>query len=184
MMRGLVVEDDVLHAQALKRALERRGMSIAVAHDSAGALNAARADPPEFVLLDLKLGTESGLTLIEPLLALRTDTRIVVLTGYASIATTVEAIKRGAHDYLPKPATAEQILRALDAPQESAPTAAPDVMLPLQRLEWEHIQQALKDCGGNVSAAARLLGMHRRSLQRKLSKRPAAQRPGGPAGAG
>ena len=110
------------------------------------------------------------------LLELDAEMRVVILTGYSSIATAVEAIKRGAHDYLPKPASVAAILRAVsgDAPEEAP---SPDTMTPLARIEWEHIQQALAETSRNVSAAARLLGMHRRSLQRKLAKRPSRNCP-------
>ena len=100
--------------------------------------------------------------------------RILLLTGYASVATAVEAIKRGADDYLPKPASVAMILKALQAEESDAgEPAAPVAMTPLNRLDWEHIQQAMQETEGNISAAARLLGMHRRTLQRKLFKRPA-----------
>ena len=101
--------------------------------------------------------------------------RILLVTGYASVATAVEAIKLGADDYLPKPATAPMILRTLGLIKAEAVAVEP-TMTPLHRLEWEHIQQALHETGGNVSAAARLLGMHRRSLQRKLAKKPGPER--------
>lgn len=173
-MKGLLVDDDILYLRVLQRALQRRGLPCAVASDHATALRLAAAGPPDFALIDLKLETESGLDLIAPLRALRADMRIVLVTGYASVATAVEAIKRGADDYLPKPASAAMILRVLQGDQEAAPVA--QTMTPLSRLEWEHIQQALGDTGGNISAAARLLGMHRRSLQRKLAKRPGPER--------
>lgn len=174
---GLLVDDDPLFLKALQRALARHGLHTETAQTCAEALAAARAAPPSFAVIDLRLATESGLELIAPLRALRTDMRVLLLTGYASVATAVEAIKRGADDYLPKPATAAAILRALrgEAAIDAAPPAA---MTPLSRLEWEHIQQALQETDGNISAAARLLGMHRRSLQRKLTKRPGPERGG------
>ena len=178
-MRGLLVDDDALYLRTLQRSLMRRGIEADTAVDIASALAMARAAPPDFAVLDLKLANASGLALIEPLRALRPDMRILLLTGYASVATAVEAIKRGADDYLPKPATLAAILRALQRAHDEAPVddpAAPDTMTPLHRLEWEHIQQAMNDSGGNVSATARLLGMHRRSLQRKLAKRPGPER--------
>ena len=135
---------------------------------------------PGRVVLDLNLNGSSGLALIPELLAINAACRIVVLTGYASIATAVEAIKLGADDYLPKPATVPMILRALgeedDGPADDGEMEVPDAMTPISRLQWEHIQQAMHETGGNVSAAARLLGMHRRSLQRKLAKRPSPER--------
>lgn len=173
-MNGLLVEDDQVYARVLQRSLERRGLHLRIATDVASALAAARLQRPDFVLLDLKLGNESGLDLIAPLRALGGDIRIILVTGYASVATAVEAIKRGADQYLAKPVTARALLAVLAGeamPIEPAPT-----MTPLARLEWEHIQQALRDTQGNIAAAARLLGMHRRSLQRKLAKRPGPER--------
>ena len=173
-MNGLLIDDDAVYAQVLKHSLERRGCRVQVAPNAATALALAAAEMMEFALLDLKLGTQSGLELIRPLRELQPSMRIILVTGYASIVTAVEAIKRGADNYLAKPVTSAALLRVLNA----APTAvddAPDTMLPLRRLEWEHIQQALQDCAGNISAAARLLGTHRRSLQRKLAQRPGAE---------
>ncbi len=139
------------------------------------ALSIAACQPLAFALIDLRLGTDSGLGLIAPLRARSPSMRIVLLTGYASIATAVEAVKRGADDYLLKPAALDTILRALAADPVSEP-AVQTTMIPLSRLEWEHIHQAMSETNGNVSAAARLLGMHRRSLQRKLAKRPGPER--------
>jgi two-component system response regulator RegA len=171
MTRGLLIDDDVVYLSALRRAFTRRGFEILTAADATGAIAHARCGAPDFVLLDLKLGTTSGLDLIAPLRALLPSAQIVLLTGYASIATAVEAIKRGADHYLAKPANIASILRALAGePMCEAPVSLP--MTPLSRLEWEHIQQAMVDTEGNVSAAARLLGMYRRTLQRKLAKRP------------
>ncbi len=172
---GLLVDDDDLYLRTLQRSLQKRGFIIVTAGSFVDAMAAAEAHRPDFALIDLRIGAHSGLGLIEPLKVLREDMRILLVTGYASIATAVEAIKRGADNYLPKPVTVDAILRALaDAPRESAEFAA--TMTPLSRLEWEHIQQALNETSGNVSAAARLLGMHRRSLQRKLAKRPVPER--------
>lgn len=173
-MKGLLVDDDTLYLRVLQRALMRRGLPCKVATNHAAALQLASATKPDFALLDLRLGPESGLELIAPLRALRTDMRIILVTGYASVATAVEAIKRGADDYLPKPASAAMIVRALSG--ERVPQESEQTMMPLSRLEWEHIQQALSETGGNISAAARMLGMHRRSLQRKLAKRPGPER--------
>lgn len=174
-MNGLLIDDDVTYARVLQRSLERRGFVVELAHDSATALQLAGAQLPDFALVDLRLGSESGLHLIAPLRALREDMHIILVTGYASVATAVDAIKRGADNYMAKPVTAETLLRALrDEPAEDV--EGPESMTPLSRLEWEHIQQALIECDGNISAAARLLGMHRRSLQRKLAKRPGPER--------
>jgi two-component system response regulator RegA len=173
---GLLIDDDELYATTLQRSLARRGLQTRIAGTIAEALRVAEEIRPAFALVDLRLSEEdSGLTLIRPLRALREDMRILLVTGYASVATAVDAIKRGADDYLPKPATATMILRALGRMSPAAP-AIESTMTPLHRLEWEHIQQAMVETGGNVSAAARLLGMHRRSLQRKLAKKPGPER--------
>jgi two-component system response regulator RegA len=172
-MNGLLIDDDEVYARILQRSLQRRGLQVRIAHDAASALALVEAEAPEFALVDLKIGASSGLDLIAPLRAARADMQIVLVTGYASVATAVEAIKRGADNYLPKPVTAEALLRALN---DEPVGEEIDTMTPLSRLEWEHIQQALLACDGNISAAARLLGMHRRSLQRKLAKRPGPER--------
>lgn len=176
--KGLLVDDDSLYLRTLQRSLARRGIETVTAADAADAVAVARQAQPDFALIDLKLGSDSGLQLIQPLRSVKPDMRILLVTGYASIATAVEAIKLGADDYLPKPANIATILRAIGeedeefADEEEQDEHSPELMTPLSRLQWEHIQQALHETGGNVSAAARLLGMHRRSLQRKLTKRP------------
>ena len=134
-------------------------------------LDAARDESPELALVDLRLPGESGLAVVRDLKALDSSTIVVVLTGYGSIATAVESIKLGAASYLTKPADADQIVAAFDGTQPHDDAQAPS----LARVEWEHIQRILTDCGGNVSQAARVLGIHRRSLQRKLSKRPVSR---------
>lgn len=175
-MKLLIVDDDEAYAAQLARSLGRRGHACRIAHDGEAALALAEGNLPEGVLLDLRLGESSGLRYIAALRALSADMVIVLLTGYASVATAVEAIKRGADDYLPKPSSVAAIERALggEAGEDEGPEP-PEQMTPLRRLEWEHIQQALATTDGNVSAAARLLGMHRRSLQRKLGKRPVSE---------
>lgn len=172
-MNGLLIDDDAVYTHILQRSLARRGLSLRVALNAVEALALIAEQAPDFALVDLRIGASSGLDLIAPLRAARADMQIILVTGYASVATAVEAIKRGADNYLPKPVTAEALLRAL---QDEPAIEEVDTMTPLSRLEWEHIQQALHECGGNVSAAARLLGMHRRSLQRKLAKRPGPER--------
>jgi two-component system response regulator RegA len=174
---GLLVDDDALFLRTLQRSLKRRDIESVTAADVESALAAARAQPLDFALVDLKIGKESGLRLIEPLKIIRAQMRVVMMTGYASVATAVEAIKAGADDYLLKPVSVDAILRVLaDDPPSPAEEADADAMIPLGRLEWEHIQQALRATDGNISAAARMLGVHRRSLQRKLTKRPASSR--------
>lgn len=172
-MRGLLLDDDELYRATLARALRRREFEIFTAASAAEALQLAHQQQPDFALVDLKLadGDGTGLDLIAPMRAAVPSMRIILVTGYASVATAVEAIKRGADDYLPKPASVEMILRAVAGAAATLPDE-PASMTPLARIEWEHIQQALTETQGNVSAAARLLGMHRRSLQRKLGKRP------------
>ncbi len=171
----LLVDDDIALCQAMNRALTRRGFDVLAAHTVEQAWSNARARIPQYAVIDLKMPGESGLTLIPRLKSLSETMHIVVLTGYASVATAVEAIKLGATHYLAKPVDADQIVaafgRACGDPQ------LPVVAQPLSvdRLEWEHIQRVLAENGGNVSATARLLNMHRRTLQRKLSKRPRAR---------
>ena len=175
----LLVEDDAVFAGAMARALRARGFDVAMAGDAVGALKCVREQTPRYAVVDLKLGDDSGLALIPELHAAVPSMRILLLTGYASIATAVEAIKRGAHDYLAKPVDADAVVRALldDGDMEVSEAAGlPESPLRLRRLEWEHIQRTLHECGGNISETARRLGMHRRTLQRKLDKRPVHER--------
>jgi two-component system response regulator RegA len=170
----LIVEDDDVLRQQLMRTFLQRGFEVQSAGTAEEAARLAREDPPELALIDLRIGTDNGLDLIPMLRELDPGTRIVVLTGYGSIATAVEAVRRGAVHYLTKPADADQILAAFqrDAGQPGD-EARPLQPMSLDRVEWEHINRVLVDCGGNVSEAARRLQVHRRTLQRKLSKYPA-----------
>jgi two-component system response regulator RegA len=169
----LLVDDDEVFRQRLARALAERGLDVRAAADFAGALAAARTDPPELAIVDLRMPGGSGLELVQELRKLDPATRILVLTGYGSIATAVEAIKLGAVHYLSKPADADEILAALGAAEAASPGQAAALSTPtLARAEWEHINRVLADCQGNISEAARRLGLHRRSLQRKLAKYP------------
>jgi two-component system response regulator RegA len=167
----LLVDDDHTFCQVLQRALAKRDFSVTVAHSVEEALPLAAANPPEYAVVDLKMGGASGLVLIRALHELDSATRIVVLTGYASIATAVEAIKLGATQYLSKPANADEIVAAFghsasaNLPLNAQPSS-------ISRLEWEHIQRVLQENRGNISATARALNMHRRTLQRKLTKHP------------
>lgn len=166
----LIVDDDPVFAGTLARGLRRRGDRVAVANDPDAALAEAAASPPRRVVLDLRLGNESGLRLLPDLRARLPDAHIVILTGFGSIATAVQAMRDGADDYLPKPVGLKDLLAAFEGsaePEPAFPTMSP------RRLEWEHIQRVLAEQDGNVSAAARRLGMHRRTLQRKLAKKPA-----------
>jgi two-component system response regulator RegA len=171
----LVVDDDQRFAITLAAALARRGYVAHVAHDAAGALATASSKQPDAAIVDLKLGQDEGLALIEPLRRAHPRMRIVVLTGYASIATAVKAIKLGADDYLAKPVTAAAVAAVLErSPEQSRHVAATPELEPMspRRLEWEHIQRVLAEHDGNISATARTLRMHRRTLQRKLGKHP------------
>jgi len=172
---GLIVEDDSLYAHTLQRSLRKRGFQFEVAANPDEALALAHSRLLDLAVIDLYLGAQSGLDLIAPLRKIHPAVRVVMLTGYGTFPTAIAAIKRGANNYLLKPATVEAILQALLTDGE-APSTTPEKMTPLGRLEWEHIQQALKATMGNISAAARLLGMHRRSLQRKLVRQPPHQR--------
>ena len=177
-MNFLVIDDDEVFAGILARGLVRRGYAVHQAHTAEAALKLADALPFNEITVDLHLGNDSGLTLIAPLRDLHPAARILVLTGYASIATAVQAVKEGPDNYLAKPANVETILAALsqDASSVSAEEALENpATLSVARLEWEHIQRVLAEHEGNVSATARALNMHRRTLQRKLAKRPVKQ---------
>lgn len=168
----LVVEDDAPFRAILVRAFESRGFEVKGVASANAAMAAAQADSPEMAVVDLKLGEDSGLDVVRALKAIDPSTAIVVLTGYGSIATALESIRLGALHYLTKPTDPDRILAAFDRGL-AAPPADLTIDTPsLARVEWEHLQRVLADCGGNVSEAARELGMHRKSLQRKLSKRP------------
>lgn len=169
----LLIEDDEIFALTLSRALTKRGFSVIVANSSATALQYAKSNNIDFVLLDLNLNGESGIFLIPSLIESNPNCKIVVLTGYASIATTVQAIKMGATQYLAKPVDVNAVIKALSGEDELISPFTEDP-LRMDRLEWEHIQRVLAENNGNVSATARCLKMHRRTLQRKLRKRPSS----------
>lgn len=169
----LLVDDDATFREVLARALARRGFNVTAASGVEQALPLAQANPPEFAVIDLKMQGASGLVLVEALHTLDPATRIVMLTGYASIATAVEAIKLGATQYLPKPANADEIVAAFGhAPSADRPLDPQPVSI--GKLEWEHINRVLLEHDGNITRAARALHMHRRTLQRKLAKKPAS----------
>lgn len=174
----LIIDDDMVFADILGRSLTRRGYQVHQANDAARALEIA--DEMDFarITVDLHLGQDSGLTLVAKLRELQPDALILVLTGYASIATAVQAVKDGADNYVSKPANVETILAAMNegATAEQADAALENpAPLSVARLEWEHIQRVLSEHDGNISATARALNMHRRTLQRKLGKRPVRQ---------
>ncbi|MBU8897924.1 two-component system response regulator [Corallococcus sp. H22C18031201] len=170
----LLVDDDATLRERLGRAFRERGWEVTTAADYEAALVAARRESPEYAVVDLRMPGHSGLELVRDLLAVDAATRIVVLTGYGSIATTVDAIRLGAVNYLPKPADVDDILAAFARATHEPAVAAPETLQApsLARAEWEHIHRVLADSAGNISEAARKLGIHRRSLQRKLQKYP------------
>jgi two-component system response regulator RegA len=170
----LVVDDDKVFRDRLCRAFRDRGCE---AHHAIAAetVDLARTISPDLVLLDLKMPEIGGLDLIQGIKKLDSTIAVIILTGYGSIATAMQALKLGADHYLSKPADAEQILAAyadlnVGSTEKHTPTTVPS----LARVEWEHIQRVLSDCSGNITQAAKLLGIHRRSLQRKLLKYPPA----------
>lgn len=169
----LLVDDDEVLRERLATAIRARGYEVRTAGSTDEALREVAKESPEMAVLDLKMPGGSGLDLLKELRRADPHTRVLMLTGYGSIATAVEAVREGAVGYLPKPADADEILAAL-AGTHTAKT--PGMETPsLARAEWEHIQRVLTDCGGNISEAARRLGIHRRSLQRKLHKYPPAR---------
>lgn len=170
----LIVDDDRTFRDRLARAFVERGYEVRTASDFDEGVELARQDSPEMAIVDLRMPGKSGLELVKELVEIDPGTKVIVLTGYGSIATAIEAMRIGATYYLAKPVDVDDILTAFrrgeTAPLETVPTdyAAPS----LARAEWEHLNRVLSDCGGNISEAARRLGIHRRSLQRKLKKIP------------
>ena len=174
--RGLLlVDDNEHHCWALTRAFEKRGYTVKAAHSAPAACRLLDDWHPDYAVIDLRMPGPTGLTLIPRLKTALPNVRIVVLTGYASIATAVEAIKLGATQYLVKPADADAVESAFHHESADATIPSSDHLLSVERLEWEYIQRVLAEQGGNVSATARALKMHRKTLQRKLGKHPAAR---------
>ncbi|SFB82609.1 two-component system, response regulator RegA [Marinospirillum celere] len=171
-LRILVIDDDEVFGQVLDRAFSKRGYEVTVVQDEHQALEKSRDFEPDYITLDLKLEGSSGLNLLPQLIEASPQSKIVVLTGYSSIATAVEAIKLGAVNYLCKPADADEILAAFQKQEGNPDTPLAEQPMSVNRLTWEHIQKVLHEHEGNISATARALGMHRRTLQRKLQKRP------------
>ena len=168
--RLLIVDDDQPLCQRLARAMERRGFLVATADSVAAGIASAQKEPPAFAVVDLRLGDGSGLDVVSALRKAKPEARIVILTGYGNIATAVAAVKAGALDYLPKPADADAVERALLASEHALPPPPEDPMS-ADRVRWEHIQRVFEQCDRNVSETARRLKMHRRTLQRILAKR-------------
>jgi two-component system, response regulator RegA len=165
----LLVDDDAPLCQRLARAMERRGFIVATADSVAAGIAAVSQHPPAFAVVDLRLSDGSGLEIVKSLRKARPAARIVMLTGYGNIATAVAAVKAGALDYLPKPADADAVERALLGSDASLPPPPEDPMS-ADRVRWEHIQRVFEQCDRNVSETARRLKMHRRTLQRILGK--------------
>jgi len=171
----LLVDDDPAFVQVLGKAMGRRGFDVVTASGIGDAVAVARNAKTDMAVVGLQLEKESGLDLIPLLIDINPEINIIVLTGYSSIATAVTAIKLGASEYLSKPVTASDVVKALpgewrgdDKPEDFSPMS-------VERVEWEHIQKVLKENDGNISATARSLGMYRRTLQRKLAKKPVAE---------
>src|SRR3984893_13570875 len=165
----LIVDDDAPLCQRLARAMERRGFVVTTADSVAGGIAAATEQPRAFAVVDMRLGDGRGFDVVSALRRARPGARIVMLTGYGNIATAVAAVKAGAIDYLPKPADADAVERALLAQEDGTPEPPEDPMS-ADRVRWEHIQRVFELCDRNVSETARRLKMHRRTLQRILSK--------------
>ena len=173
----LLVDDDEVFRTRLAQAFERRGFAVRQAATGADGLALAEQDSPEFAVVDLRMPGMGGLEVVQALHGIDAATTIVVLTGYGSIATAVEAVKLGATHYVAKPADVDDLLAAF-ARREGVTEAEmhdPGQVPSLARVEWEHIQRVMSDCGGNITHAAEALGLHRRTLQRKLSKYPVSR---------
>ncbi len=173
----LLVDDDDRFRERLAKAFAQRGFVVRTAHDGQTALAAAREESPEYAIVDLRMPATNGLDVVRDLKAIDATTNVVVLTGYGSIATALDAVRLGATHYLTKPADVDDLLAAFARREGAEPPLAEVQHEPpsLARVEWEHIQRVLSDCGGNVSLAAKKLGLHRRSLQRKLFKLPVSR---------
>ena len=173
-IRVLIIDDDKVFCQLLTKGLRRLGYQAEAAHCAEQALRIKHQ--PDVILLDMRLGDESGLGLISPLLANHPNAKIIVITGYASLATAVDAIKKGASNYIAKPVDVKDIHAIIQeclndgGVEETSATQIPEQAPSLKRLEWEHIHRVLEENDGNISHTAQKLGMHRRTLQRKLKK--------------
>lgn len=168
----LLVDDDAVLRERLAKAFRERGFEVRTAGSYDEAVTLAKVESPKYAIVDLRMPGKGGLELVKALHEIDTSTRILVLSGYGSVATAVDAIHLGAVNFVTKPADAEDLLAAFERTERTDPTISTEgYRAPtLARTEWEHIQRVLTDCGGNVSEAARRLGIHRRSLQRKLQK--------------
>jgi two-component system response regulator RegA len=171
----LIIDDENFFRQRLSRAFRKRGFEVMEAANYYEAMHTIKTHKPEWAVVDLKMPGKSGLEVIRDGLKIATRLQMVVLTGYGSIATAIEAVRLGALYYLPKPADVDDILTTFSGKSSDDSPSDTDIKAPsLARAEWEHINRVLEDCRGNISAAARRLGLHRRTLQRKLHKYPPA----------
>ena len=168
----LVIDDDTTFATVLARSLQKRGYTSHIAHEQESAIRVLKQYPVNRIVLDMKLEHTSGLKILPLLLEERPKVQIVILTGYSSISTAVEAIKLGAINYLCKPCDADEVVAAFQGGSGNPDVELPSTPPSVNRIQWEHIQKVLEDHQGNISATARALGMHRRTLQRKLQKKP------------
>ncbi len=171
----LLVDDDEVFCQVLSKALRRREFNVEVAHSEKKAEEIGKRLRLEFAIVDLRIDKDSGLNVIKTLIKNEAEIRIVVLTGYASISTAVESIKLGAIHYLTKPAQVDEIIQAFYYDEGNAGINISVQSMSAKRVEWEHLQKVLNDHNGNISAAARSMNMYRRTLQRKLAKKPVRQ---------
>lgn len=168
----LIIDDEEHFAQVLSRSLNRNGFTTSYALNHTDAIELIKQQAFDWVSLDLRLGQESGLKIITEIKTLLPQARVVILTGFASIPTAVEAIKLGAFNYLHKPATVKELISAFIDDPENSELVLEETPMSVERLEWEHIQRVLHENNDNISSTARALGMHRRTLQRKLQKHP------------
>lgn len=171
----VLVDDDPVFTEVMARGFSRRGFTTHTCGSADEALAVCNNVAPSHILLDLNMAGTSGLMVLPKLLELAPNARLVVLTGYSSIATAVAATRAGAINYLCKPATVDEVLRAFEGDTEAVIPDVPAAPMSVERMEWEHIQRVLAENDNNISATARALGMHRRTLQRKLQKRPVAK---------
>lgn len=169
----LIIDDDVTFCEVLARALDNRGYQTDTAHDREQTTRILEERTFDKIILDLNIGNDSGLSLLPDIINKQEKAGVVILTGYSSIATAVQAIKLGAINYLCKPADADEILAAFENRSGNPEIAPPEQPPSIERIQWEHIQKVLNENNGNISETARKLGMHRRTLQRKLRKKPA-----------
>ena len=170
----MLVDDSFVLRDRLAEAFRERGFRVEVAASCDEGVEVFRANPTELAVVDLRMPGRTGLTIIADLKAIRPDVQVVILSGFGSIATAIDAIRLGAANFLPKPADADDILNAFkrSGTEVELPESNESIPVPtLAQAEWEHIHRVLADCDQNISEAARRLGIHRRSLQRKLRKR-------------